>query len=98
MRYLPSQGRARTRQMRQICPLPYLHVACRQFISADDELTRAGAAMMSASHRSLVRMIKDGCRLAIDETLLDAQIGPDYADLLVPGDPVVLLAYFPDRA
>lgn len=62
-------------------------------ISADDGLPRASiaygaadAAMMSAYRRSLVTMIKDGCRFAIDEMLLDAQIGSDCADLLEPFD------------
>jgi chloramphenicol 3-O phosphotransferase len=60
--------------------------AYRQFGPGTDGLPRAGisygaigAAMMSAYRRGLVTMIEHGCRLAIDEMLLDAEIGADYA-------------------
>ncbi len=67
--------------------------AYREFEPADDGLPSAGisygpvgAAMMSAYRRSLVTMIERGCRIAIDEMLLDAEIGADWVLLLEPFD------------
>lgn len=67
--------------------------AYRESVNPADGLPRteigygpAGAAMMAAYRRSLVTLLDNGCRLAIDELLLDAAIGADYALLLEPFD------------
>jgi chloramphenicol 3-O phosphotransferase len=78
--------------------------AYRQFGPGGDGLPRAGiaygaigAAMMAAYRRGLVTMVQHGCRLAIDEMLLDAEIGADYARLLEPFDvQYVLMTAGPD--
>jgi chloramphenicol 3-O phosphotransferase len=46
----------------------------------------AGAAMLAAYRRSLVTLLQHGCRLAVDELLLSAEIGADYLALLAPYD------------
>jgi chloramphenicol 3-O phosphotransferase len=44
----------------------------------------SGAAMLAAYRHSLVALLQQGCRLAIDELLLTADIGADYLALLAP--------------
>jgi chloramphenicol 3-O phosphotransferase len=78
--------------------------AYQQFGPGRDGLPRAGisygpdgAAIMSAYRRSLVTLIERGCRLAVDEMLLDADIGADYVRLFQPFDvQYVLMTAAPD--
>jgi chloramphenicol 3-O phosphotransferase len=57
----------------------------------------AGAAMLAAYRRSLVTLLQQGCRLAVDELLLSAEIGADYLTLLAPYDvQYVLMIAGPD--
>jgi chloramphenicol 3-O phosphotransferase len=78
--------------------------AYRQFRPGRDGLPRAGisygpdgAAIMSAYRRSLVTLVEQGCRLAVDEMLLDADIGADYVRLLQSFDvQYVLMTASPD--
>jgi chloramphenicol 3-O phosphotransferase len=78
--------------------------AYRRFSPDADGLPRAGisygpvgAVIMSAYRRSLVTMIEQGCRLAIDEMLLDADMGANYVRLLEPFDVrYVLMTAGPD--
>jgi chloramphenicol 3-O-phosphotransferase len=52
---------------------------------------------LAAYRRSLVTLLQDGCRLAIDELLLSADIGADYLRLLAPYDvQYVLMTASPD--
>ena len=78
--------------------------AYQQFRPGRDGLPRAGisygpdgAAIMSAYRRSLVTLVEQGCRLAVDEMLLGADVGADYVRLLQPFDvQYVLMAAAPD--
>jgi chloramphenicol 3-O phosphotransferase len=79
---LGSKGRARAEGF-----------AYRKSVSSSDGLLRTeiaygetGAAIMRAYRRSLVTLLEQGCRLAIDELLLGAEIGADYVRLLEPFD------------
>jgi chloramphenicol 3-O phosphotransferase len=67
--------------------------AYRPSVSLSDGLPRTeiaygetGAAILRAYRRSLVTLLEQGCRLAIDELLLGAEIGADYVRLLEPFD------------
>ncbi|HUC25306.1 MAG TPA: hypothetical protein VMA73_21580 [Streptosporangiaceae bacterium] len=56
-----------------------------------------GAAMYAAYRRSLVTLLENGCKLAIDELLLSEKIGADYLALLAPYDvQFVLMTAGPD--
>jgi chloramphenicol 3-O phosphotransferase len=56
-----------------------------------------GAKMYAAYRRSLVTLLEQGCRLAIDELLLSPEIGADYQELLSPYDvQYVLMTAGPD--
>jgi chloramphenicol 3-O phosphotransferase len=67
--------------------------AYESWLDAGDDLPRTsitvgptGAVMLAAYRRSLVTLLRHGCRLAIDELLLSDEIGADYLSLLAPYD------------
>jgi chloramphenicol 3-O-phosphotransferase len=71
-------------------PAGFSYQACESFADALPRTAitvgRAGAAIYAAYRRSLVTLLEQGCRLAIDELLLSDEIGAHYLTLLAPYD------------
>jgi chloramphenicol 3-O-phosphotransferase/integrase len=79
----------------------FSYQACESFADALPwtaiTVGRAGAAIYAAYRRSLVTLLEQGCRLAIDELLLSDEIGAHYLALLAPYDvQFVLMTARPD--